>query len=58
MQVEIVCDSAVEGLESEEVGHHADDGRALAVRDAVEDLGDLVRMVHGNRNRVRGLKRI
>ncbi len=55
VQVEVVCDATVEGLEAEEVCHHADDGRALAVGDAVEDLIDLVRVVDRNRDGMRRL---
>ena len=58
MQAEIVCDAAVEGLETEEVCHHANDGGTLAVGDAVEDLVDLVRVIDRNRDRVRRLQRI
>jgi hypothetical protein len=51
--LKIAADALVEGVCLEEVGHHPDDGAALRVGDRVEYLVDLVRIVHGNRDRMR-----
>ena len=45
-----------EGAGGEEVVHHADDGRPLAVGDPVKDLLDLVRMLDGDGDGVGALQ--
>lgn len=47
-----------ERFSRQEVVDHAQDGRALRVRDPVEDLIDLVRVLHLDRDGMRTLQRV
>ena len=46
--IEVVGDPSVKGLQAQEVCHHSDDRRSLAVRDAVKNFVDLVRVIDGD----------
>ena len=52
MSSQVVLDSPVEDVDVQEVRHHPDEGAALVVRDVVEDLVNLGRVVDGHGHRV------